>query len=123
VCLPGAALSFHHSHSSRSPRATLDKFRVLENPATLPKSTILVDQDVSYYRKTDDKEPFKTLNSLLALERDAQGKVTKHSEEWEHKSTSASDDGFFGMLNEARKKATAGIVNAAVDSTPPSERK
>ncbi len=40
------------------PRADLPSFRVLENPPSVPKSTILIDQDVAYYR--DPKgEPMK----------------------------------------------------------------
>ncbi|EED82759.1 predicted protein [Postia placenta Mad-698-R] len=32
------------------PRADLEQFRLLENPPSVPKGTILIDQDVSYYR-------------------------------------------------------------------------
>lgn len=32
-------------------KADIPKFRVLSNPPGLPSSTILIDQDVTYYRK------------------------------------------------------------------------
>ena len=32
------------------PRAEIPTFRLLENPPSVPKSTILIDQDVAYYR-------------------------------------------------------------------------
>ena len=32
------------------PRADVKSFRLLQNPPSVPKSTILVDQDVAYYR-------------------------------------------------------------------------
>ena len=38
-------------------------------------------------------------------------KVTSHSEEWDHKRETTSEDGFIGMLNEQRKKAMAGLTN------------
>lgn len=60
-------------------KSTIDRLVVLKNPPNLPHSTILVDQDVSYYRKKDTVT--KTVNSLLTLERDVNGKVTGHYEE------------------------------------------
>ena len=60
-------------------KATIDRQAVLENPSSLPKSTLLVDQDVTYYRKPDS--PFKTVNSLLTIEFNGEGKVVKHTEE------------------------------------------
>ena len=44
-------------------RADIPKFRVLENPESVPKSTILIDQDVAYYR--DDKADSPTKVSTL----------------------------------------------------------
>lgn len=32
-------------------KADIPKFRILSNPPELPASTILIDQDVTYYRK------------------------------------------------------------------------
>lgn len=80
------------------PRADIPKFRVLQNPSSLPESTLLIDQvcsasflsmrhqtrldltgprspsqDVAYYRKADASEPTKTVNSLLTIERNSAG--------------------------------------------------
>ena len=41
------------------PRAELPKFRLLENPPSVPKSTILIDQDVAYFRDPKAAEPTK----------------------------------------------------------------
>ncbi|KAL8291773.1 hypothetical protein RQP46_002031 [Phenoliferia psychrophenolica] len=89
-------------------KATIDRLVVLQTPSALPNSTILVDQDVTYYRKADT--PTKTVNSLLTLERDAQGKITRHTEEWDHKRETDRTDGFFGYLNESRKSLTAKVT-------------
>lgn len=109
------------------PRSTIDKFNVLEQPShsTLSPKSILVDQDVTYYHDKDPSaKPFKTMNSLLTIERDNDGKVLKHVEEWEHNPvTDSSNAGFLGMLNEGRKKAFAALSMPFVDQTPPSERK
>jgi len=96
-------------------RADLPKFRILENPPNVASSTILIDQDVSYYRKGTAAEPTKTVNSLLTLELNpSTNLVTRHTEEWDHKKETTKDDGFFGMLNEQRKKITASITDMAV---------
>ncbi|KII93629.1 hypothetical protein PLICRDRAFT_399373 [Plicaturopsis crispa FD-325 SS-3] len=99
------------------PRADLPKFRVLANPLGVPDSTILIDQDVAYYRNAESKEPTKTVNSLLTLETDGAHLVTRHTEEWDHNKQTLSEDGFFGMLNEARKKTTAGLTDMFVGKT------
>ncbi|KAI0081066.1 hypothetical protein K474DRAFT_1682172 [Panus rudis PR-1116 ss-1] len=92
------------------PRADIPRFRLLENPASVPKSTILIDQDVAYYRDPKASSPTKTVNSLLTLETNDQHQITRHTEEWDHKRETDSSDGFFGMINENRKKLTAGIT-------------
>lgn len=110
------------------PRSTIDKFNVLEQPAssTLDRSrSMLVDQDVTYYRDKDPSaKPFKTMNSLLTIERDNSGKILKHVEEWDHnRVTDSANAGFLGMLNEGRKKAFAALSMPFVDQTPPADRK
>ncbi|CEH19304.1 hypothetical protein CBOM_06351 [Ceraceosorus bombacis] len=110
------------------PRSSIDKFNVLDTSAasiTVKRGLLLVDQDVTYYRsKEHGAEPFKTMNSLLTIERDAQGRITRHTEEWNHNAVTDSDNsGFGGVLNEARKKAFAAISMPFVDQTPPAERK
>ncbi|KAL1740668.1 hypothetical protein HDZ31DRAFT_47048 [Schizophyllum fasciatum] len=96
------------------PRADIPKFRVLENPESVPKSTILVDQDVSYYRDEKADSPTKTMNSLLTIETDDSHLVTRHYENWNHERTSTSEDGFLGMLNEQRKRITASLTDAVI---------
>ena len=41
------------------------------------KKGFLVDQDVTYYTKAD-KDPVKTVNSLLTLEVNSSGKIIRH---------------------------------------------
>ncbi|KAJ3541126.1 hypothetical protein NM688_g6130 [Phlebia brevispora] len=105
------------------PRADIPHFRVLENPTSVPKSTILIDQDVSYFRDPNASSPTKasymTINSLLTIETNEAHKIVRHTEEWDHKHEPTSDDGFLGMLNEQRKKLTAGITEKFVSQEPP----
>ncbi|RDB29512.1 hypothetical protein Hypma_015872 [Hypsizygus marmoreus] len=100
------------------PRADILRFRVLENPPTVPKSTILIDQDVSYFRDAKSSSPTKTVNSLLALKVNDAHLVTSHDEQWDHQKSSTSSDGFFGMLNEQRKKITASLTDSVVGKGP-----
>lgn len=93
-------------------KSTVDRMVVLENPASLPATTTLIDQDVTYYMKPD--KPTKTINSLVTLERDEQGKVLWHQEEWGHRRETDKNDGFFGMLNEGRKTLSARLTGAFV---------
>ncbi|EIN13879.1 hypothetical protein PUNSTDRAFT_56402 [Punctularia strigosozonata HHB-11173 SS5] len=99
------------------PKADIPKFRLLQNPSSVPSSTLLIDQDVAYYRNPD-KEPTKVVNSLLTLETSS-GLVTRHTEEWDHRHEPASGDGFFGFLNEQRKKATAAMTDMFTSKEPP----
>ncbi|KZT30971.1 hypothetical protein NEOLEDRAFT_1083587 [Neolentinus lepideus HHB14362 ss-1] len=101
------------------PRADIGKFRVLENPKSVPKGTILVDQDVSYFRDPKAAEPTKTVNSLLTLHTNSSNQITEHFEEWDHKRETDSSDGFLGYLNESRKKLTASITDMLVGKEPP----
>ncbi|KAI0800760.1 hypothetical protein C8Q74DRAFT_1238626 [Fomes fomentarius] len=104
------------------PRADLPSFRVLENPPSVPKSTILIDQDVAYYR--DPKgEPTKTVNSLLTLETNDKHQVVRHTEEWNHLRETNREDGFLGTLNEYRKKLTANTTGLFVSQEPPTQKK
>ncbi|KAG0140125.1 hypothetical protein CROQUDRAFT_53736 [Cronartium quercuum f. sp. fusiforme G11] len=100
--------------------STIDKFEVLESPSSLPippgpDQFTIINQDVTYYRNGDK---FKTVNSLLTLERDENGKVIRHTEEWSHKKETDSTNGLFGTLNEWRKKAAAGLIGTAVSDDP-----
>ncbi|KAI0734409.1 hypothetical protein C8Q72DRAFT_770548 [Fomitopsis betulina] len=103
------------------PRADVKSFRLLQNPPSVPKNIILVDQDIAYYRDPNGV-PTKTINSLLTLQTNEQHLLTRHTEEWNHKRETSREDGFFGMLNEHRKRATAGITGMFVSQEPPAER-
>ncbi|EFI28689.1 hypothetical protein CC1G_13715 [Coprinopsis cinerea okayama7 len=95
--------------------ASIPKFRVLENPPTVPPNIILIDQDVAYYRDANSNSPTKTVNSLLTIKLDAAtNKIVSHSEDWNHKKSSTKEDGVFGWMNEQRKKITAGLVDTFV---------
>ncbi|KAF8322667.1 hypothetical protein DL93DRAFT_2050373 [Clavulina sp. PMI_390] len=97
------------------PRADIPKFRILKNPSFLTDSTLLIDQDVAYYRQADASEPTKTVNSLLTIERSNTGLITKHTEEWNHEHESSAADGtFIGKINEWRKVATATLTDKVV---------
>jgi hypothetical protein len=41
-----------------------------------------------------------------------------HEEQWDAKNNATAKDGFFGKMQEVRKKVTAAMVDAGVDSTP-----
>lgn len=91
------------------------RFNVLEQPNGGNLKTILVDQDVTCecdpllhlarldahsrpgrpqdYMKERPSEPTKTVNSLLTLERGSDGLITRHTEEWDHKKETTSEDG------------------------------
>lgn len=94
------------------PRADIPKFRVLENPSNIPSSTLLIDQDVAYFRDPKASTPTKTMNSLLTIKINSSNQIESHIEEWDHKKVTTGEDGFFGLLNEYRKKATADITHA-----------
>ncbi|KZT08685.1 uncharacterized protein LAESUDRAFT_49843 [Laetiporus sulphureus 93-53] len=100
------------------PRADVTKFRILENPSSVPKSTILIDQDVAYYRDPSGS-PTKTVNSLLTLQTNDAHQITRHTEEWDHKRETTRDDGFLGLLNEQRKKITASVTGMFISQDPP----
>ncbi|KAF9567770.1 hypothetical protein CPC08DRAFT_702941, partial [Agrocybe pediades] len=98
--------------------ADIPKFRLLQNPPTVPSNVLLIDQDVAYYRKGNSSSPTKTVNSLLTVKLDNSSKILSHTEEWDHKKTATSEDGFLGMLNEERKKFTAAVTEMMVGEKP-----
>ncbi|KAG8962378.1 hypothetical protein FRC03_004303 [Tulasnella sp. 419] len=95
------------------------RFRVLNNPPNIPESTILIDQDVDYHLSASSASGIKTLTSLLTLERNPQGQVIRHTDEFDHSRSRMADDGFLGKINEARKRLTASVVGSTIDKTPP----
>jgi len=59
------------------------------------------------------------VNSLVTLHVDPKTNlITEHQEEWDAKKNTTGEDGFFGKINELRKKFTAEAVKAGVDTTP-----
>ncbi|OAV84850.1 hypothetical protein PTTG_31005 [Puccinia triticina 1-1 BBBD Race 1] len=101
--------------------STIDKFELLQSPPTMPTPPgpdqfTVINQDVTYYR---DGSKLKTLNSLVTLERDPQGKVIRHTEEWSHAKVTDKSDGFLGQLNEWRKIAAAEVIAKLVPEEPP----
>lgn len=61
----------------------------------------------------------QTINSLLTIRTDSDEVVTSHTEEWNHDRKTTSDDGFLRVLNEQRRKATAGIADMFVGAKVP----
>ncbi|RXK35580.1 hypothetical protein M231_07165 [Tremella mesenterica] len=94
---------------------TLD-LKVLDNPQVKPPSVQFALAQ-NYHVKTP--QTTKLVNSLITLTVDPSTKlITHHEEEWDGKENTTSSDGFFGKLNEWRKKATAEIVKAGADTRP-----
>lgn len=59
-----------------------------------------------------------TVNSKLTFKLNEQGLIKEHHEEWDHKGNKDSNDGFFGKLQEQRKKIDAKLVEKMVESDP-----
>ncbi|KAG6873216.1 hypothetical protein C0995_001570 [Termitomyces sp. Mi166 len=95
------------------PRADIQKFRLLQNPPNLAENTILIDQDVAYFREPKSSSPIKTLNLLLTIKFNESNLVASH-EQWNHEKSFTGEDGFFGLLNEHRKLLTAKLTDTTV---------
>lgn len=106
------------------PKAIVKQMDFLETPKEAPAHSVLIDQTVEWYKKEQDQEPVKTLNSLLTLIRDpSSGLITKHIEEWDHRAeVDSSNSGIMGTLNEYRKKTVAKLSEKTASQTPPTER-
>jgi hypothetical protein len=52
----------------------------------------------------------KTVNSKLTFKFNHQGLIEEHHEEWDHERNKTGSDGFFGRVQEARKKLDAKMV-------------
>ncbi|OCF43052.1 hypothetical protein I317_03146 [Kwoniella heveanensis CBS 569] len=90
--------------------------KVLENPDVKPPS---VQFTLSQLYKFKVPPSEKLVNSLVTLHVDPSSNlITRHDEEWDAKPNTTGDDGFFGKLNELRKKFTAAAVQSGVDTTP-----
>ncbi|KAK6909848.1 hypothetical protein I204_04763 [Kwoniella mangroviensis CBS 8886] len=61
----------------------------------------------------------KLVDSLVTFHVDPSSNlILRHDEEWDAKPNTTGEDGFFGKINELRKKFTASAVQAGVDTTP-----
>ncbi len=56
----------------------------------------------------------QTINSLITIQTNRDNRIVRHTEEWDHKPDANKDDGFFGMLNDYRKKLTASFTDKIV---------
>ena len=43
----------------------------------------------------------------------------RHTEEWDHRKETTREDGFWGLLNEYRKKITADVTSLFTSKVPP----
>ncbi|KAF1354748.1 hypothetical protein BDV97DRAFT_307986 [Delphinella strobiligena] len=60
----------------------------------------------------------RTVNSKITLNKNKQGLIEEHIEEWDHERNKTADDGFVGKLMEGRKKIDAKIVEKSVSGDP-----
>lgn len=102
-------------------KSITEDVKYLDNPEVKPPSfQIALAQN--YTMKMGGAQ--KLVNSKLTFHIDPSSKLIKtHDEEWDGKPNTTGEDGFFGQLNEWRKKATASMVKAGVDTTPPDQQK
>ncbi|KAI9611845.1 hypothetical protein KEM48_004352 [Puccinia striiformis f. sp. tritici PST-130] len=110
--------TFHDPLTIATPLSTI-KSQFNGMPKMFSSSTIDKFEDITYYRSGSK---FKTLNSLITLERDPKGKVIRHTEEWSHDKVTDKSDGFIGQLNEWRKKAAAEVIAKLVPEEPPKDK-
>ncbi|KAK1923969.1 hypothetical protein DB88DRAFT_488642 [Papiliotrema laurentii] len=90
--------------------------KVLDNPDVKPPS---VQFSLSQLYKFKVPSTEKLVNSLITLQVDpSTNLIVKHDEEWDGKPNTTGSDGFFGKLNELRKKFTAEAVKAGADTRP-----
>ena len=103
-------------------------WKILSNEA-VNESDILMDLTQRYVFKVGGAE--KTVRSLVTLQRDSEGKITLHEEEWDHEPNKVpppiqrkradweySEDGFLGKIQEARKRVGATLIDKFVSSDP-----
>ncbi|WVQ67423.1 uncharacterized protein L199_005619 [Kwoniella botswanensis] len=89
--------------------------KFLDNPEVKPPS-VQISLSQLYKMKPAGE---KLVNSLVTFHVDPSSNlITRHDEEWDAKPNTTGEDGFFGKINELRKKFTASAVQAGVDTTP-----
>ncbi|KAL8678493.1 MAG: hypothetical protein Q9186_005163 [Xanthomendoza sp. 1 TL-2023] len=60
----------------------------------------------------------KTVNSKVTFWFDEEGLIERHDEEWDHEANRSGEDGFWGKVQQMRKKVDAKIVEKTVSSDP-----
>ncbi|GHJ89373.1 hypothetical protein NliqN6_5775 [Naganishia liquefaciens] len=94
--------------------------RVLDNPEVKPPS-LQISLTQEYHFKGVGSQ--KTVDSKITFHRDpATNLILRHEEEWAGNKNAMSQDGFWGSLQEARKKFQANLVHAVTDSTPKDQK-
>lgn len=74
------------------------------------------------YERPINEVILQTVNSLLTIETDQSHRIVRHTEEWDHKHEPTSEDGFWGSIQEFRKKLTADTTALFVGQKPPNEK-
>ena len=63
----------------------------------------------------------QTINSLLTIETNEARQIVRHTEEWDHKHEPTKEDGFWGSIQDFRKKLTASTTAMFVGQEPPTK--
>jgi len=91
-------------------------WKLLESSTVKPPS---IQFSLSQLYKVKVPPTEKLVDSLITFTVDPKTNlITEHLEEWDGKKNTTGEDGFFGKINEMRKKFTAEAVKAGVDTTP-----
>ncbi|KAI5451332.1 hypothetical protein NCC49_001926 [Naganishia albida] len=94
--------------------------RVLDNPEVKPPSLQISLSQEYHFRGIPGQ---KTTDSKITFHRDPKTNlILRHEEEWAGNKNAMSQDGFWGSLQEARKKFQANLVHAVTDSTPKDQK-
>ncbi len=94
-------------------RSDTQELEILETGST----KIKMDLTQNYiFKKPEGKS--KVVRSIVTLDRDSHGLITRHEEEWDGKPNKYSEDGFVGWLQQMRKEFSAGLVHKTVTSDP-----
>ncbi|WWC88987.1 uncharacterized protein L201_003903 [Kwoniella dendrophila CBS 6074] len=93
--------------------------KFLDNPEVKPPSVQIVLSQLYHMKPTGSK----LVNSLVTFHVDPKSNlILRHDEEWDAEPNTTGEDGFFGKINELRKKFTAAAVQAGVDPTPKDQK-
>ncbi|KAI4183251.1 MAG: hypothetical protein L6R41_005493 [Letrouitia leprolyta] len=104
--------------------STTEKCDLLANDSSSPPNSIALNLTQRYVFKSPipfkSKGAEKTVNSKVTFTLDGKGRISRHDEEWDHagNKSGGGEDGWWGKIMEARKKADAKIVESTVSSDP-----